>query len=247
MSPQMVLETQQLVSFDITVTDGEAPSIDCPTSPIAAASMGGCAFEVPDFSVTLTVSDNCTASPSISQSISGGTAITGATDVTVDVTDEAGNTTQCVVSLEIPAGMSLSTTSTDASCPATADGSATVTITGGTAPFTIAWSNGAATELNENLAPGMYDVDVTDANGCTGSASVVIAGADTTDPIADCQNSITVLLDENGMASITAADINDDSSDDCGIASMTATPLAFNCSDVGANTVTLTVTDGFRE
>ena len=45
------------------------------------------------------------------------------------------------------------------------------------------------------------------------------------------------------MASITAADINDDSSDDCGIASLTATPLAFNCGDVGANTVTLTVTD----
>lgn len=36
-----------------------------------------------------------------------------------------------------------------------------------TPPYTIQWSNGATTALNENLLPGTYCVTVTDANGCS--------------------------------------------------------------------------------
>jgi hypothetical protein len=54
---------------------------------------------------------------------------------------------------------------------------------------------------------------------------------------------VTIYLDASGAASITTADINNGSTDNCGIASYSLDKTSFNCSNVGSNTVTLTVTD----
>ncbi|HXC04910.1 MAG TPA: SprB repeat-containing protein, partial [Bacteroidia bacterium] len=56
----------------------------------------------------------------------------------------------------------------DVACQGTSSGSASVTVTGGTAPFTYLWSpNGATTANNTNIPAGTYTVTVTDASGCT--------------------------------------------------------------------------------
>ena len=58
----------------------------------------------------------------------------------------------------------------------------TATVSGGTAPFTFTWTGPGGFMTSGNpitvTTPGTYDVTVTDANGCTGSASGV-ASADT--------------------------------------------------------------------
>ena len=54
---------------------------------------------------------------------------------------------------------------------------------------------------------------------------------------------VTVQLNATGSASITASQINNGSTDNCGIATITVSPSTFTCANVGANTVTLTVTD----
>ena len=55
------------------------------------------------------------------------------------------------------------------------NGSATVSITNGTAPFQYNWSpNVSTTETAAGLAVGTYNLTVQDMNGCTGTASVTI-------------------------------------------------------------------------
>lgn len=54
----------------------------------------------------------------------------------------------------------------DASCSGN-DGSITANVTGGTTPYTYLWSNGNTGATIQNLVPGTYDVDITDAAGCS--------------------------------------------------------------------------------
>lgn len=65
---------------------------------------------------------------------------------------------------------------------------------------------------------------------------------DVTAPVAICKPATVTLV--NGSATITAADINNGSSDECGPVTISASKTAFNCSNIGANTVILTITDG---
>jgi hypothetical protein len=57
---------------------------------------------------------------------------------------------------------------TNASCPGAQDGSISLIVSGGTAPYTYLWNTGAITQNLAGLAAGSYSVTVTDANGCTG-------------------------------------------------------------------------------
>lgn len=66
---------------------------------------------------------------------------------------------------------------TDASCGAD-DGSISATASGGVAPYTFMWSNGATLAVISDLAPGIYSVTVTDAFGCTTTDSVEVEGTD---------------------------------------------------------------------
>lgn len=66
--------------------------------------------------------------------------------------------------------------STDATC-GTSDGTATINISGGIAPHTILWSNSATTATITGLAPGIYDVTVTDINGCSDLQQVIVNNA----------------------------------------------------------------------
>jgi hypothetical protein len=61
-------------------------------------------------------------------------------------------------------------------------------------------------------------------------------------PVALCKN-ISVALNATGSVSITAAQVNNGSTDACGIQSTTVSPSVFNCTNTGTNTVTLTVKD----
>ena len=80
-----------------------------------------------------------------------------------------------------PSAVSVSVTSspqTDANNP---DGSASAFASGGTPPYSYLWSNGGTDAIITGLVAGSYSVDVSDANGCSGSASVTVeADIDTT-------------------------------------------------------------------
>ena len=73
---------------------------------------------------------------------------------------------------------------------------------------------------------------------CTFTVTVIDDDA----PVAICQD-LTVLLDDTGNATITANQLNFGSNDNCGIGNLDIDIDTFDCSNVGANQVTLTVTD----
>ena len=78
--------------------------------------------------------------------------------------------------------------------------------------------------------------------GVSTSYTVTLFDTDNTSPTAICKN-VTVQLNGSGTASILASDVNNGSTDNCGIASLSVSPSAFDCGDVGTNIVSLTVTD----
>lgn len=80
------------------------------------------------------------------------------------------------------------------SCPGSADAAATATATGGTIPYRFVWSTGATTATIQTLTAGSYQVTITDNNGCSDTASVVIS-----DP-APLQVAVAADLIYNGQA-----------------------------------------------
>ncbi|MCL8007222.1 LamG domain-containing protein, partial [Gelidibacter japonicus] len=82
-----------------------------------------------------------------------------------------------------------------------------------------------------------------DAEGNVATHSFTVSvQADGENPIVICQD-ISITLNTSGNASITTVDINNGSTDNCGIASISLDKYNFTCSDLGDNTVTLTVID----
>lgn len=63
---------------------------------------------------------------------------------------------------------------TDVSCPGGTNGTATVTASGGVAPYTYLWSNGATTSQISGLSAGTYTVTVTDNANCSSTSSITV-------------------------------------------------------------------------
>jgi hypothetical protein len=96
----------------------------------------------------------------------------------------------------------------------------------------------------EDVGLHVVTLTVTDVNGNSSTCTSNVTVQDNTNPTAVCvTETITASLDENGMASITDEQIENGSTDNCGVQSTFASPTDFDCSNIGANTVTLTVTD----
>ena len=81
----------------------------------------------------------------------------------------------------------------------------------------------------------------TDAAGNTASCSFSVTVNDIP-PVAGCQPA-TLYLDAAGSASLTVADINNASADNCAAPGLALDRSTFGCADQGSNTVTLTATD----
>ena len=94
---------------------------------------------------------------------------------TVTVTDNKGCTKTQNVTINQPPPLAANATSTPAACGAS-DGTATVNASGGTGPYTYSWAPSGQTGATANgLAPGIHTATVTDANGCTQTASTTVA------------------------------------------------------------------------
>jgi hypothetical protein len=160
------------------------------------------------------------ANGSIDVTVTGGTApytyiwSTGATtqDLTgtvaagaysVIILDSKGCTILANIFVTQPNLLVLSSTQSNVSCNGGSDGKSTVNHTGGTAPFSYLWSNGATTKTATGLSAGTYIVTVTDRKGCTAVHSVTIIEPSVLSCSTTLINAVTCFGGNNGVASVT--------------------------------------------
>ena len=127
----------------------------------------------------------------------------GAGTYEVIVTDSV-NCEQTVSGLVTqPAELEASTAVDPVTCHGLDNGTIELTVTGGTTPYTFAWSNGATTEDLNNLGPGTYGVTVTDANDCVVNTSGAVTEPDTLDA-SSVDTDVTCFGGSDGMIDLTA-------------------------------------------
>ncbi|HXU39731.1 MAG TPA: HYR domain-containing protein [Blastocatellia bacterium] len=160
---------------------------------------------------------------------------------TCTATVTVADTTPPVITSACPAPTSASA---NANCQA-----AVPNVTGGitatdncTAPVSLTITQSPAAGTLVGAGTTTITISVKDAANNSATCTTTFTVNDTTPPTASCKNA-TVALDASGNASITAADVDNGSSDNCGIVSRTVSPSTFTCANKGANTVTLTVKD----
>ncbi|MGE0635232.1 MAG: T9SS type A sorting domain-containing protein [Bacteroidia bacterium] len=94
---------------------------------------------------------------------------------TVTVTDDNDCSVTATATVVSPGGPSSTVSHTNVSCNGGNNGTATVTPSGGTQPYTYLWSpGGATTQTAFGLTAGTYTATVTDQSGCTTVSTVTI-------------------------------------------------------------------------
>ncbi len=248
--------------FTVTVTDTEPPSIACPAPQVLGTTCPDAV--VPDYTGLGIVSDNCNASATVTQDPAAGTLLSalgiplqsGASfTVTLTATqdDNPALTDDCSFTVflddftaPIPNENPLPALFSDCGdicVPApTAQGDCGTTIVG-----VPTFSQGTCPDGSYFFGIGNYNIVwiYDDGNGnVSQQVQSVVVVADTEAPKAVC-NDVEVFLDANGNASITVADIDGGSTDNCGIVDISLSQTQFDCSDAVCEALAITgVLDG---
>lgn len=181
-------------SFDVTVTDNEAPVFTCPGTLTVAADSGMCSAVV-NYS-TPAATDNCSGS-SVTQTsgpASGSTFPVGTTPVTFTAMDSAGNTTTCTFDIVV----------TDSEAPAlVCPGNITVAADSGNCTAVVNFSTPAATD---NCSSASVTQTGGPASGSTfpaGSTTVTFTATDSAGNSTTC--SFDIIVTDNEAPAIACA------------------------------------------
>lgn len=95
---------------------------------------------------------------------------------TLTVTDSNGTVITASSTLTQPNALSIAESKTSVSCNGGTNGSASVTVSGGTPPYTYLWApTGGTAASASGLTAGEYEVTIKDAKGCTTTQTIVIS------------------------------------------------------------------------
>jgi hypothetical protein len=171
-----VTATEPLFGCSATATATVGQNVTAPNASIAQHGTLSCVVS----SVALSASST---TPNATFNWGGGvnTAtnnINAVGNYTVTVTDPANGCTATATTSVTSTGatVNLTPSSGNATC-GQQNGTASVTATSGTSPFSYSWSNLATTQSINNLSAGTVSVTVTDAGGCSAVASINVSAS----------------------------------------------------------------------
>jgi gliding motility-associated-like protein len=219
-------------STTVTATDTTNPVITvCASTPANISANGSCQGTAPDLTGSVTATDNCTGSPTITQSPAAGATLgLGTTIITLTATDGSGNTAQCMVNQTV-----VDTTVPTTTCPADlliecdADSSPANT---GTATATDNCDANPVITFSDVVTAGVGNNSsiartwtATDTNGNSSNCIQTITITDTTAPVLDLVMLTTVTAECSVIVSVTPT-----ATDNCAgtIIGTTTDPLTYN-------------------
>ena len=242
-----------ICTFDITVIDNEPPTITCP-APITINADIYCEVSSIPGLIQPETDDNCANTYNIINNLPELYPLPiGNHYITWTITDSAGLTATCdqlitVVDATPPA---ISCPSVDPfyttdpnQCNATLSFTATATDACNGSPLMNYEIDGNPITFPYAFPLGTTTVDAIadDGNGNTSTCNFDVVVEDHQVPTVVCQP-LTITLDASGNATIAEDAINNGSTDACGGLTFDTDITNFDCSDIGSNTVELTVTD----
>lgn len=120
------------------------------------------------------------------------------------ITDAIGCTANSAITISQPTPLNSSVTFTNVSCNGSANGAISISVSGGTPPYTYSWGATPGTGSTvANLAAGNYTATVTDANGCILTRTVTI----TQPPLISITFSATNVSCFNGSDGVIQANV----------------------------------------
>ncbi|MBS1611661.1 MAG: T9SS type A sorting domain-containing protein, partial [Bacteroidetes bacterium] len=170
-------------SYSVTVTDANActasfsTTVSQPTVLALSNSVtNSLCSGLSNGSIDLTVSGGTAAYTYLWSNTATTQDISGLADgtYTVTVTDANGCTATASATVQSPVAVSTTTTVTNVNCNGGNNGKVVLNPTGGTTPYTYAWSTGATIDSIVNRTAGSYSYTVTDANSCNVIGTVSI-------------------------------------------------------------------------
>ncbi|MEJ6599558.1 MAG: gliding motility-associated C-terminal domain-containing protein, partial [Crocinitomicaceae bacterium] len=227
--------------IDVTVEDVTAPTLVVPNDVIVSVN-GGCEATVV-IGNALAV-DNCTL-----VSLTNDAPLfypIGTTIVTWTATDASGNVTVLTQEINVVDDINPIITAPEPTVAYTDDNCEALGVNIGAAVATDNCNTGLVVT---NDAPVVYPIGLTivtwtatDAYGNASTATQDVNVYDTVLPTIDLVN-IDITLDAFGESVILFGDVDNGTTDNCGISSITLSQTDFNCDNVGNNSITVTVTD----
>lgn len=242
----------------VSVQDTVAPIARCFTSrvlPLSAVALNGDTTITPMF-VDSASTDNCGITSRLINSqatLTFNCATASPQIVTLRVADATGNNQICQTSITI----------VDNTRPVARCQNITITIpaAGGSATISPASiDNGSSDNCSivnrtisqssfscSNLGANNVRLRVFDAAGNVDSCTAVVTVLDNTAPVARCRGVVNAFLGATGLATVTAAQVDSLSTDNCSITTRTingSVSQNYSCANIaGPNNVTLVVTD----
>jgi len=234
-------------SFNITVVDNTAPTINCPNNSSVAADIN-CDYLIPSYDTTLNITDEC-SSFTYSQSIASGTILSGISStqiISIFVEDTSGNSNSCSFTITV-----IDTLAPTITCP----GDQTLDING-LCQYTLPDFSGlvvasdfcdATPFISQSIGVGVtmdsinaITMTAQDSSGNSATCTFYIIPNDTVAPTIVCPTNDSTC---NDVITFTAPI----GSDDCGTSTTSQTDVTgFTSGDsfpIGTTTLEYTVTD----